>query len=68
MSKLGPIGRELRRVGTCWWYICEPEAYELWLGARLSLGLAPVNTPAEGGVYAIDIASEAIEAAEALSL
>lgn len=68
MSERGPCARDLRRVGPSWWRLDLPEAFELWLGARLSLGLPPVNTPAEAGVYALDISSEAIEAADALGL
>jgi hypothetical protein len=64
----GELAADLRRAGAQWWWLQHRESMEVWLGARLSLGLPPVNTPVEGGVYADDISSEAIECAEALGL
>lgn len=63
----GEVETELRVAGIRWWQL-GPEAFGVWMGARLSLGLNETNTPAEAGVYQVDVASEAIEAAAALGL
>lgn len=68
ITVLGPCALDLRQAGAKWWVLQRRESLDVWLGARLSLGLEIVNTTAEGGVYAVDVSSEAIEAAEALGL
>lgn len=64
----GPVARDLRRAGLDWWKFRERESYRLWLGAVESLGLGDHVARFKMSSVAGDIASEAIEAAEALGL
>jgi hypothetical protein len=65
---MGPVERDLRAAGVRWWRLVLLESMRVWRGARLSLGLSEIPTVSEGSRYAPDIASEAIEHAEALGL
>lgn len=64
--EMGPVESELRRVGVRWWTLGK-EAYWMWEGAIVSLELASEEWTLLGEIAA-DVASEAIEAAEALGL
>lgn len=64
----GQVSADLRQAGAYWWRLELPESMEIWRAARVSLGLPPTATPAEGWAFNPDIASEAIEHAEALGL
>jgi hypothetical protein len=65
----GPVSLELRRVGVRWWLLKSPQALNVWMMARVSLGIVGELGPrGVSGSYGRDIASEAIEAAEALGI
>lgn len=60
----GMISRDLRQAGAMWWRLELPESMHIWRAAAANLGLADNEWKDDLG----DIASEAIEHAEALGL
>ncbi len=64
---MGPGEAELRRVGSCWWWIENQVAQGLFEGAIISLQLGNEEC-LQLKDFSGDVMSEAIEAAAALGL
>lgn len=69
MATPGEVSADLSRAGVRWWTLRHAASMEVWRAARESIGLcAWPPPPTEGDAFAPDIASEAIELAEAHGL